>query len=55
MSRPELVIAMYRPKLGKLVELGVLVQKHFPVLKEYGLVTKAGIDLVDQNCDERRL
>jgi hypothetical protein len=39
MNRPEVVIAMYRPKPGKLNELETLVQKHFPILKEYGLTT----------------
>jgi len=39
MSKPEVVIAMYRPKEGKLKELEVLVRKHFPILKEYGLTT----------------
>ncbi len=39
MSKPEVVIAMYRPKDGKSAELDVLVQKHFPTLKEYGLTT----------------
>src|SRR6185312_10497642 len=39
MSKPQVVIAMYRPKAGKLKELESLVQKHFPVLKEYGLTT----------------
>lgn len=39
MSKPEIVIAMYRPKDGKLNELEALVHKHFPTLKEYGLTT----------------
>lgn len=39
MSKPEVVIAMYRPKEGKLKELEALVHKHFPTLKEYGLTT----------------
>ncbi len=39
MSKPEVVIAMYRPKEGKLNELETLVRKHFPTLKEYGLTT----------------
>jgi hypothetical protein len=39
MERPELVIAMYRPKSGKIAELESLVQKHFPVLRESGLTT----------------
>ncbi len=40
MSKSEVVIALYRPKAGKQAELDVLVQKHFPVLKEYGLTTE---------------
>lgn len=40
MSKPEVVIAMYRPKPGKVNELEPLVRKHFPVLKEYGLTTE---------------
>lgn len=40
MNKPEVVIAMYRPKDGKLKELEELVHKHFPVLKEYGLTTE---------------
>ncbi len=39
MSKPEVVIAMYCPKEGKQKELDALVQKHFPILKEYGLTT----------------
>ncbi len=39
MSNPEVVIAMYRPKNGKLMELETLVQRHFSTLKEYGLTT----------------
>lgn len=39
MSKPEVVIAMYRPKAGKTKELEALVQRHFPILKEYGLTT----------------
>ncbi len=39
MNRPELVIAMYRPKPGKLAELEELVRQHFPTLKRYGLTT----------------
>ena len=39
MSKPMVVVAMYRPKDGKLVELETLVKKHFPTLKEYGLTT----------------
>jgi hypothetical protein len=39
MSNPEVVIAMYRPKVGKREELDALVKKHFPILKEYGLTT----------------
>ena len=40
MSQPELVIAMYRAKPGKLQELESLVCKHFPLLQEYGLTTE---------------
>lgn len=39
MSTPEVVIAMYRPKAGKIAELEALVKKHFNTLKEYGLTT----------------
>lgn len=39
MSKPEVVIAIYRPKKDKLEELEVLVKKHFGTLKEYGLTT----------------
>ncbi|MBL7714227.1 MAG: hypothetical protein JNL01_02095 [Bdellovibrionales bacterium] len=39
MSKPEMVIAMYRPKEGKQAELEALVKKHFPTLKQYGLST----------------
>ncbi len=39
MSKPELVIAMYRPKAGKEKQLNELVTKHFPTLKEYGLTS----------------
>jgi hypothetical protein len=41
MNKPMMVVAMYRPKEGKLVELEALVRKHFPTLKEYGLTTEA--------------
>ena len=41
MSQPEVVIAMYRPKEGKLKELEALVLRHFPTLKEYGLTTQS--------------
>jgi hypothetical protein len=37
--KPELVIALYRPKSGKGPELDALVRKHYPTLKEYGLTT----------------
>lgn len=40
MNKPEVVIALYRPKDGKTKELETLVQKHFPILKEYGLTTE---------------
>jgi len=39
MSKPVLVVAMYKPKPGKLAELKPLIKEHFPTLKEYGLVT----------------
>ena len=39
MNHSELVIAMYRPKEGKIKELEGLVNRHFPTLKEYGLTT----------------
>lgn len=39
MSKPEVVIAMYRAKPGKMKELEDLVRKHFPILQEYGLAT----------------
>ena len=39
MNRSEVVIALYRPKSGKLAELEALVRRHFPTLKEYGLTT----------------
>lgn len=39
MNKPEVVIAIYRPKVGKLEALEALVHKHFPTLKEYGLTT----------------
>ncbi len=40
MSKAVVVMAMYRPKQGKVSELETLVKKHFPVLKEYGLTTE---------------
>jgi len=40
MSKPEVVIAIYRPKAGKVAELEALVKKHFSTLKEYGLTTE---------------
>lgn len=39
MNKPELVIALYRPKDGKHDKLKALVHQHFPTLKEYGLTT----------------
>lgn len=39
MSKPQLVMAMYRPKAGQLPQLEALVHKHYPTLKEYGLTT----------------
>lgn len=38
-SKPQLVIAIYRPKPGKLAEVESLVRKHYPTLKDYGLTT----------------
>lgn len=40
MSKPEVVIAMYRPKDGKKAEVEALVKKHFSVLHECGLTTE---------------
>ncbi len=40
MNKPEVVIAMYRPKEGKLMELEALVKRHFSTLHEYGLTTE---------------
>jgi hypothetical protein len=40
MSKPELVIALYRPKAGQSTQLDALVRKHFPTLSEYGLTTE---------------
>ena len=40
MTKPIVVMALYRPKLGKISELESLVKKHFPVLKEYGLTSE---------------
>lgn len=40
MSKPQVVMAIYRPKDGKNSDLEALVKKHFPVLKEYGLTTE---------------
>jgi hypothetical protein len=39
MSKPVVVVAMYRPKEGKVKDLETLIQRHFPTLKEYGLTT----------------
>lgn len=39
-NSPVVVIAMYRPKDGKIAELESLVHKHFPTLKEYELTTE---------------
>lgn len=39
MSIPKVVMAIYRPKNGKVKELEALIQRHFPTLKEYGLTT----------------
>ena len=40
MSKPEVVIAIYKPKNGKTQELESLVQKHFSVLRQYELATE---------------
>ncbi len=40
MNESVVVFASYKPNSGKENELLVLVKKHFPVLQEYGLVTK---------------
>lgn len=40
MSKPQVVIAIYRPKAGKTAELETLVKKHFATLNEYGLTTE---------------
>ncbi len=40
MNKSVVVMAIYRPKDGKISELEVLVHKHFPTLSEYGLTTK---------------
>lgn len=40
MSKAQVVIALYRPKEGKLQELEALIHKHFPTLLEYGLTTE---------------
>ena len=40
MNKPEVVIALYRPKSGQQSALETLVKKHFPILKEYGLTTE---------------
>jgi len=40
MNRPLVVMALYRPKEGKLAELKALVHRHFPTLKDYGLTTE---------------
>lgn len=40
MGQPEVVIAMYRPKVGQTAELESLVKRHFAVLNEYGLTTE---------------
>jgi hypothetical protein len=39
MSKPEVVVALYRAKSGKLAELETLVKTHYTTLKEYGLAT----------------
>jgi hypothetical protein len=40
MSKPVVVMAMYRPKAGQVEELESLIRKHFPTLQEYGLATE---------------
>lgn len=40
MSNPVVVMALYKPKDGKVSETETLVKKHFPVLREYGLSTE---------------
>jgi hypothetical protein len=50
MSKPEVVIAMYRPHEGKTQELDRLVSKHSRFLKESGLTT-ARESLVAQSAD----
>jgi hypothetical protein len=40
MNKPEVVIAMYRPKAGKQKDLDLLVKKHFAILRESGLTTQ---------------
>ncbi len=40
MNKSELVIALYRPKPGKLAALEALVKRHFATLKECGLTSE---------------
>ncbi len=39
MSKPAIVFALYRPNPGKGAELQKLVERHYPVLRKYELVT----------------
>jgi hypothetical protein len=39
MSKPQVVIAVYRPKPGKISALDALIQRHFPTLERYGLTS----------------
>lgn len=39
MSKPNLVMALYKAKPGKDSELRGLIKEHFPLLKQYGLTT----------------
>lgn len=37
--KPQVVMAIYKPKEGKIKELEKLIHEHFPTLKEYELTT----------------
>jgi hypothetical protein len=39
-QKPRLVMALYKPKDGKLKDLEPLIRKHYPTLLEYGLATE---------------
>jgi len=39
MARPAIVFALYKPHAGKDAELLALVQRHYPTLRKYELVT----------------